>query len=162
MGDPVTATIVVGTTAQVYGAYSGGQAAKKEAKYNKKIAAQNQKIAKEQAKDIVTRGAEAEIELATDAIRLADNQLLAFAGSGIDVSSGVAQATIEDTARITAADIIRLKHNVKKDKWATEVGAVSSAAQSQLDDIRARSAQRAANLQIISAITGGVESFYTR
>jgi hypothetical protein len=137
---------------QIYGIYSGAQAAKREARYNAKIAKQNQKIAKEQAKDIVARGAEAEKTLEQDAIRFADEQLLTFAGSGIDIRSGVAQQTIEDTARLSAADIITLKHNVERDVWATEVGIVSSQAETQLSKIRARSAQRAANIQIATTL----------
>jgi hypothetical protein len=146
----------IGVGLQLYGLYLSGQAAKKEAAYNAQIALYNQKIAKIQAKDIAVGGAITAEQLESDAIRFADDQLLGFASGGIDITSGVAQQAIEDTARITASDIITLQHNIAKDIWSVEVGATASAIQTQLDNISARNAERASNIAIATAlITGG-------
>lgn len=156
MGDPVTTALVVGTGLQIYGTYTSGQAAKKEAKFQAQIARNNQKTAKEQAKDIVSGGMISAKELEADALRFADDQLLAFSAGGIDITSGVAMQAIEETARITAADIITLQHNVAKDVWSVRVGLTGYETAEQLANIRARQAARAANILLVSSIlTGG-------
>jgi hypothetical protein len=162
MGDPLTVALVVGTGAQIYGTYTSGIAASEEAKFQAKVGHNNQKIAKMQAQDIVERGAVGVKELERDAIRFADDQLLGFSAAGIAISSGVAVKAVEETARITAADIITLQHNIARDVWATEVGAAGSAAETQLLNIRARNAQRAANILLASSILTGGAKIATR
>jgi hypothetical protein len=158
MGDPVTAALIVGTGAEIYGTFAGAQAAKNEAKFQAKVLQNNQKLAKEQAKDIVTRGQIGARELEADAIRFADDQLLAFAGRGIDITSEVAVAAVEETARITAADIITLQHGVANDVWATEVGIAGLETEEALARARARNIGRAANIALFSSIlTGGAD-----
>lgn len=152
--DPVTAAVVVGTGAEIYGLYTGGQAARKEAKYLTKVNLNNQKLAKQQADDIVARGNVDAKTLEADAVRFADNQLLAFATNGIDLSSGVVQNAIEDTARISASDIVELQHNIARDVWAVKIGAAASAAETQLMNIRARNAEKLANIKIATVLIG--------
>lgn len=150
--DPATAAIIVSTGAQVYGAYQGGQAAKKEAAYQKKINQNNQKIAKLQGQKIVESGMITARQLEADALRFADSQLLGFAGGGIDITSGAALKAVEETARTTAADIITLQHNIAQEVWGLEVGIQSSKVENQLLSIRARNAERASYIQIASIL----------
>lgn len=145
----------VGLGLQAYGIYEGKQAAKREGRKQRELDRRRQEIARIEAKEIVTSGLISERILERDAVRLADNQLIAFAGRGIDITSGAPQAVIEDTARTTAADIITLKHNVKRDVWAKGIGAEAIAAESQLNRIRERNAQKAANIQLFSTLLKG-------
>jgi hypothetical protein len=151
-GTIMGAAVAVGTGLQIYGQYESGRAAKKAARFNARIARKNLKIAKEQAQDIVEGGAISAERLKRDALKFADDQLLAFAGQNIDVSSQVATQAVEDTARIAAADIITLQHEVAQQVWATKVGAQDIAAQAALDRMIARRAERSANIKIASTL----------
>lgn len=152
------ALVATGVGLQAYGTYSGYQAAEKEARYQERQKRHNIMVAKEVAKDIKTRGLIDIKRLESDAVRLGAQQVTAFASGNIDISSGVAKQVTEDTARIAAADIIELQHNIARDIWGVEQGIISTSAEAQMEKIRARRLKRAAMISFASAIlTGGAQ-----
>lgn len=150
------ALIGVGAGVQAYSTYQGYQSAKTGYKYQSQINRQNAAIIEEQKKDVVVSGKKAEKKLERETVEFIGDQVTAFAGSGIDISSSVVGEVTEATARTAAADIIELQQNVKRDVWGLEIGKMSEIAKANLNKYKAKQAERASYLSIV----GGATSIY--
>lgn len=165
MGDPVTAAVILGGSGkalQIYGQYAGLKSAETQAKYEAQIDRTNAEIIEQRKRDLVATGGRAEAQIMTQTVQFAADQMTAFASGGIDVGSAVALETFDETARVGAADIIDLHHNIEQQVWGLDIDGLSLKASALLKESTAKSARRLATLGIISnllssgaAVVGG-------
>lgn len=151
-----TTAIIAGIGIQAYGQYRGLRSAEAAADFQAGISRQNAKIKKERIKDITAIGLAEEKLLEREAIEFAAEQVTGFASGGIDVASAVVGEAVEETARIAAADIITLQHNIKRAVWNEEVGIMSDELSALFNRIQARSAGKLAPITAAGTILTGV------
>lgn len=158
MGDPVTATLIVGTALQAYGTYQGIRASSVQAKYQAQTDRINAKIKEERIQDVKVTGAKVAKQIEAGAIQLIGEQATAFASGNIDISSSVVSEAAEGVARAGAADINTLQHNVRRDVWGLKIGIMNDETSAAFNEIRAKRLARLAGVATLGTIlTGSAE-----
>lgn len=145
------AVLPIGIGLSAYSTYQSYQAEKKAADFRASQARTNAAIKKEQIKDVQFIGAQELKHLERDALQIGADQVTAYAGGNIDISSAVVQERLEETARTAAADIITAQHNIEKAIWGLEIGIMNEEAQALFNSARAKSLER------IAPIAAGTE-----
>lgn len=138
------AALPIGIGLSGYSTYKSYQAEKEAARYQASVKRTDAAIKKEQIADIQFIGAQEIKRLERDAIQVGADQVTAYAGGNIDISSAVVQERLEETAKTAAADVITAQHNIEKAVWGLEVGIMSDEAQALFDSARARSLEKTA------------------
>jgi hypothetical protein len=141
MGGAATAA---GIGLQAYGTYRGLKAAEARAKYDAQVNRNNLKIIDEQIKDVRTLGKIAEKQIERQGIEFIAGQVSAFASGGIDISSAVVGEVVEETARVTAADVITAQKNVEREIWGLKTGKMNETSELLFNMARGKSAGRLA------------------
>lgn len=157
-----TAVVVAGLGWKAYGQYQGLRAAAASAKYDAQVERNNIAIIEEQIKDVTTRGAIAEKQIARRAVEFIGEQVSAFASSGIDISSAVVGEVTADTAKKASADMTTVQKNVSREIWGLKTGIMNKEASVLFDEARARSARKLAPIAVGGTLLTGVGALALR
>ena len=134
--------------ANAVGSYGKGQA---EARLYRSDA----RMAEYQAEDAIRRGDYEASRVLADARRLAGQQRVGFAASGVKVDSGSAAQVVEDTATLGALDATMMKNNALREAFGYKTKAIDSR-------MAARLSRLTGNLQagasVAAGIAGGIDT----
>jgi hypothetical protein len=152
-------TALIGVGLQAYGTYQGLKAAEARAKYDAQVNRNNVKIIEAQIKDVRTLGKIAEKQIERQGIEFVAGQVSSFASSGIDISSAVVGEIVEETARVTAADVITTQKNIEREIWGLKVGKMNETSQLLFNKARGRSAGKFAPIAAGAELLTGFGEF---
>lgn len=105
--------LTLDTGAGIFGAVSSYRAAE----IDQAVARNNAQLAEMQAKDALTRGADAELRLRKGAARLRGSQTARFAAGNVQLQ-GSALDILEETDRMADADAAVIRRNAGNEAWA--------------------------------------------
>jgi hypothetical protein len=145
MCEPVS--IVAGGMA-LYGAISKGQAEKEAADANASALRRNAQLSELAAADARARGEEAASRVVMQGENVKGVQEVAYAGQGVDISSGSAARTVADTATITKMDEVTARNNLQREAWGLDATARNQRA-------AALDAEAAGQAALVGGIIGG-------
>lgn len=100
---------------------------------------QDAAFAEMQAQDAMKRGDYEAMRLLSDARRLAGQQKVGFAASGVKSGVGSAAKTVEDTATLAAMDAAMLKNNAAREAFGYKTKAIDSRLRASLARQQGRS-----------------------
>lgn len=101
-----------------YGSYQTAKGQKNMANYQAQVANNNAIVAEYQAQDARARGDEEASAARRRGDQIKGQQRVAFAGAGVDISSGTAQELQDQTDFFSLADQNTARNNAAKDVWA--------------------------------------------
>lgn len=119
MCEPITLTTLAigGAGAQAFGAYQQSQSAKAQAKYQANVAEANAQIAQNNADLASKRGFQQANLAQRQAERLRGTQAASLASNGLDITTGSALSTLEDTVYMGQQDAQTIKNNAAQEAW---------------------------------------------
>ena len=124
MGIEVAAgMMIVGTGLQVMGQYQQAQAAIQQQNFLAQQAEQNRLLSIEKAKDAFWRGEQEEEEFRESIRQLKATQVVNFAASGIDVTSGTPIDVLNSTTEQAEKDALTIRMNAHNEAYAYLMGA---------------------------------------
>lgn len=118
--DPVTMTVIAVAAAGA-STYMAVDAQQQQASYQAKVAQNNAQVAAWQAADAESRGNVAAAETRRKYAAMVGSQTARLAANGLDISSGSANATLQDTAYFGAVDENTVRTNAAREAWGYRV-----------------------------------------
>lgn len=121
-------------------------------KIQAQIAEQNARFADIQGQDAIDRGAKAESQYRDQVKRVIGDQRASYAGQGVEVNSGSAQAVQDETAVIGEEQALTIRSNAWREAWGYKVQAAGYQSGGAFAQMQANNEGRN------SLITGGMKS----
>jgi hypothetical protein len=144
MGGVAIGFLAAGTAVSAFSQHKAGRA-------NSRIAKQNAAIGRIQAADTLER-AEDDVDIVREQREIIrGEQIAAFAGQGVDLSSDVVSRIETNTDMVIESEIATVRNNAARAAWGLEVGAQQTEAQGRL-------ARRAGTSAAIGTLLGGAAS----
>jgi hypothetical protein len=154
MGMGASSTLALSTATQgvagFAGQYAQAGAADAQADFQKSQANTNAVYAEMQGADAIKRGDKEARALKGQGKKLIGSQRAAAAAQGIEVDSGSALDTQEDTAGLVAEDALTIKNNAWREAWGYKVQASNYQGQGAMAGLAAKNTSRS------SLVTGGL------
>lgn len=154
------ATKVIGTAVKAAVvttvAVQKSNAKKAEYEYKAKVAKNNAKIAETNAAQERQSGLEEARLQRIKTLQSVGTQQTAMAANGIDVTSGTALDTIEDTATMGELDALMIEYNAERQAQNYEQTAANYKNQANLDYLAAKNAKKEGTLNAWSTAASGV------
>jgi hypothetical protein len=148
----------ISTAVSVMGAYEQGQAQKRNADYQAKVADMNATISKQNANYEMALGEQRNEQQQTKA-KAAVGSIVANQGAnGLDVNSGSNLAVQTGAEEMGALDSQTIKNNATRTAYNYQVQATEATAQGQLDRAEGSQAQLSSYLNMGSSLLGGASS----
>jgi len=114
----VTAALAGGTALMgAVGSYQESKSNKQMANYRAQVASNNARLAGMQADDAIARGQQAESQQRQKDARLAGQQRVGYAKSGVQVDSGSAASTVAETVALSELDAQTIRQNAARQAW---------------------------------------------
>jgi hypothetical protein len=161
----MTALKVIGTVATIASTAvsvtsSIQQSNNQQAMYNyqAKVNENNAKIANENAAQERQSGLEEARQQRIKTLQAIGSQQVAMAGNGIDITSGTALDTIEDTAQYGELDALMTQYNAERTALNYEQQASNFNNQANLDKIAAQNAATAGRINSMTAVANGISN----
>lgn len=142
---------VIGTVATIAGTVTGMQAQRQAAQAETASAEYQAKQARIMAEDTLKRGAADEQAKRRQTAALEGRQRAVMAASNLDLSSGSPLAVLTDTAILGELDADTVKNNAQRE-------ATQQRAQAGIYDMKAKAADQAGKIGVISTALGGVST----
>lgn len=124
------------TGAQAWGGFRAqGQQANAvlaQGEYSQRVSEFNAREAETAAADAIARGGRAGAEYTRQTRQTLGSQRAALAAQGIDVNTGSAAAVQEDTAKLSALDILQIQNNAALEAHGYKVQALESRLQGEM------------------------------
>lgn len=134
MCEPVTiaatAALVAGGVS-AYGQYQSGQ-------YQKAVGETNAKMAEQQARDAAEIGGIEEERYRAQLRAIQAKQRAAFAGNGVDFTTGTPLGVLAETARTGETDAQNIRANALRQAWGYKVEALNRRAEGRLASMRGK------------------------
>ena len=137
-------------------AIQSGKAKAAQYQYQAKVAQDNAKIARQNAAQERQSGLEDARIQRMKTLQTIGSQQVAMAANGIDVTSGTALDTIEDSAQMGELDALMIEYNAERKAQNYEQTANNYLNQSNLDLLAARNAKREGTMTAISTGLQGI------
>lgn len=126
--------------------------------YQAKVNENNAKIANENAVQERQSGLEEARQQRIKTLQAIGSQQVAMAGNGIDITSGTALDTIEDTAQYGELDALMTQYNAERTALNYEQQASNFNNQANLDKIAAQNAATAGRINSMTAMGNGMSN----
>lgn len=120
MCDPGTLMLVAGGV-QALGQIQSGIYASQTARYGAKVAESNKQMAREAAADAIVQGQEEQRQLGREVADRVGAQVARMAANNIDITTGSAARTIEDTKMIGREDSKAISENIRRRVKARQI-----------------------------------------
>lgn len=137
----------------VAGAVMGGNAAAAAGEQNQIMAEYNAKVARIQATQTISLAEEDVVRMRDDEQRILSDQKAAYAGQGVDLSSGVVTETEAQTQQVMDDEIAVVRNNARTRAWGLESQARADVTAGQFARAQGRS-------QRIQSYIGGATTAY--
>ena len=156
MADPVTATLVAGTSLlSARGALAQGAAANAASQFNANMAERNAQVAEQQA-EMIKRSSEFDINRFRDNFSdLQATSAQAFRYNGFVATGGTPLQVLLDNAREADEEIALRRYNASIGEQQALESATEQRLQGRLDRMMGRSAQRASYYQAAGSLLRG-------
>lgn len=168
MCDPATITAVTASISAVAALSAGaistvsaiqqGKSQQEMYNYQAEVNRNNAKIAEQNAAQERQSGLEEARQQRVKTLQQIGSQQVAFAGNGIDITSGTALDTIEDTAQYGELDALMTQYNAERTALNYEQQANNFNNQANLDKYASANAAKAGRLNGLAAGFGGIAS----
>jgi hypothetical protein len=112
--------------------FDGGLDAASQAAYQEQADLQNQQLAEQAGADASARGGQQAGRIRMQASQLAARQRVAFANSGVDITTGTPVQVAAGTAAMGELDAQTARNNAAREAWGYEVTAARYGQQAQL------------------------------
>ena len=155
MGITAVVGAVVGTTTSIVSANN----TKKVNEYQAKVAKDNAKIAEENARNERQSGLEESRRQRLRTLQTIGSQQTAMAANGIDISSGTALDTVQDTAELGELDSLMIQYNSERTAFNHETQANNFTNQANLDMFAARNAKTTGYLNATSNAANSIANY---
>lgn len=155
MGITAVVGAVVGTTTSIVSANN----TKKVNEYQAKVAKDNAKIAEENAKNERQSGLEESRRQRLRTLQAIGSQQTAMAANGIDISSGTALDTVQDTAELGELDSLMIQYNSERTAFNYETQANNYTNQANLDMFAAKNAKTTGYLNAAGNAASSVANY---
>ena len=149
---------IASTAVGAVSAIQSGKAKAAQYQYQAKVAQDNAKIANQNAAQERQSGLEEARLQRIKTLQTIGSQQVAMAANGIDVTSGTALDTIEDSAQMGELDALMIEYNAERKAQNYEQTANNYLNQSNLDLLAARNAKREGSMTAISTGLQGIGS----
>lgn len=154
-GPAAIALVAASSALSAYQTKEEVKANNKAAEYNAQIAEHNAAVADEEAKQAQQAGDRQLKTLRIQGEQMKGAQKSALAASGVDVNTGSALTTLQDTARNVEYDALTTKYNTAVNVWQARNKSNEYSMQAQLSRMNKRNADKAV---LLSGLTSGVGS----
>jgi hypothetical protein len=151
-----TTAAVIGLGLQAAGTFRELKAAEKSFEFQAQMNRNNAELKKERIKDIETVGAEAIKQMELDAVQISADQITAYAGAGVDISSAVVGERLEETALVATSDIMTVLNNIEKSVWGIETEIENDTQLALFNEARAKSAGKFAPIAAATGLLTGL------
>ena len=138
--------------------YSGIMAAN-AANYRGDIAEQNKELAREAADDQIARGEEDQRQLGREVAQRVGSQTARMAANNVDITTGSAARTIEDTQMLGREDSEILAENTRRAVRGQQINAYNFEAEKRAARVEAKNAKISSYIGAASSIIGGATQF---
>jgi hypothetical protein len=142
----MAASVAVST----YAAYKGQQAQNDAADYNAKMQNYNASVAQAQATSAKEKGKAEEAVIRRQGDQIKGAQRSAFAAAGVEVDSGSALDTLQETTGNVELDALQTRKNAADQAWAYGVDATNYQGQATLSKMSKRSPGMAAGTTLLT------------
>lgn len=159
MCDPISALMVAATATQAAGQIQSGLYASKVARNQAYTAAQNKGLAREAALDALGRGQEEQRRLGREVAQRVGSQEARIGANNIDVSTGSAARTIEDTRLIGAEDSATISENTARRVREMQTDIWSLETERRAAKSEQRQAKVATAFGVASTVLGGAVQY---
>lgn len=159
-GPAVLPALAIGSALVAAGGqmYSG-MVASNAAKYRGKIADQNKALTREAAQDEIERGQESQRQLGREVAQRVGSQTARMAANNVDITTGSAARTIEDTKMLGREDSEILAENTRRAVRGQQINAYNFEAEKRAAKAEAKGAIVSAAFGAASSIIGGATQF---
>ena len=134
------------------GTYAQSKALKAKGNYEAQIAETNARYADLAAEDTLARGDKTSSQVRREGKRVKGAQRAGFAGQGVDVNTGTAQAVQDSTETLSEMDALTVKNNAWREAWGYKTQAQDYRAQGRMARLSTKF-DRATTL-----LTGGLQT----
>lgn len=121
-----SAIAYVAMAATAVAGYYSADSAKKTGEYTQEVAEQNQALDLEREQQSKQIGAIREEEQRQKVRQFAGSQEADFAARGVDLSSGVVTAMLDDTYTLGETDALNIRANAMREAWGYSVSATNN------------------------------------
>lgn len=151
--------MAAGTAVTMAGQLQSGMYASRMARYGAQTAEQNKQLAREGAIDAIARGQDEQRRLGREVSQRVGQQEARMAANNIDVTSGSAARTIEDTRMIGAEDSAALAENVRRQVRSQQIDAWNYESEKRARRSEAKQAGIATAFGMASTALGGATQY---
>ena len=148
----------ISTAIGTVGAIQQGKATKAQYEYQAKVAQKNAKIAEDNAANERQSGLEESRLQRMKVLSQIGSQQAAMAANGIDITSGTALDTIEDTAQMGELDALMIQYNSERTAQNFDAEANNFKNQANLDKLAARNVSTGSKLNALGTAVSGLAS----
>ena len=150
---------IAGTTISTVSSVKSANASAKMNEYQAKVAKDNAKIAEENARNERQSGLEESRRQRLRTLQTIGSQQTAMAANGIDISSGTALDTVQDTAELGELDSLMIQYNSERTAFNYETQANNFTNQANLDMFAAKNAKTTGYLNAAGNAASSVANY---
>jgi hypothetical protein len=153
--------MIASTVTQAAGQWQSGLYASRMARYKAQVADQNKALEHEAGNDAIVQGQADQRRLGREVASQVGSQTARMAGNNIDITSGSAARTIEDTQMIGAEDSATLSENIRRQVKGYQINAWNFESEKRAAKAEAKQAKVAAAFGVASTVLGGATQLAT-
>lgn len=153
------ALALAGTAITAGGQIYSGLMASNAANYRGDIADQNKELTREAAEDSIARGQEDQRQLGREVAQRVGSQTARMAANNVDITTGSAARTIDDTKLLGREDSDILAENTRRAVRSQQISAYNFEAEKRAARVEAKTAKIGGFINAAGTIIGGASQF---
>ena len=148
----------MGAISQASGQRAQGQAQQQTYNYKAQVNDNNKQVSEWKAQDAVDRGYVREQQHRIKVSNLKGRQRAGLASMGVEVDTGSALDTLEDTAELGELDALTIRSNAERESYDRKVDAMNDSAQGDVNRMSGENALTAGNMGAKTSLLSGIGS----
>lgn len=132
--------------------YYQAEAIKSQGDIQAQLYQQNARLADLKAEDAIRRGDKAATQAQKEISRILGEQVVAFAGQGVDVNTGTAAKVVQESSKQAQEDVATIKQNAWLESWGYKIEGIQGVSQANYAKIGAQ------NQATNTLLTGGLNA----
>lgn len=151
--------IAASAAVSMAGQWQAGQYASQQAKYGAQVADQNKELAREAAEDSIDRGQEEQERLGREVAQRVGQQTARMAANNVDITTGSAARTIEDTEMLGREDAEAISENIRRQVRGQQIDAWNFESEKRALKAEGKQAKVASYFGMASTALGGATQY---
>jgi len=156
--DPLALTVAA-TAVSAAGSIASGIQASSAANYGAQVAEQNKHLEREAAQDAIERGEEEKRRLGRDIAQRVGQQTARLGANNVDITTGSAARTIQDTQDLGAEDQATLAENIQRQVKGHQINVFNFESERRAKKAEAGAAKLNTAFSVGSTVLGGATQF---